>query len=195
MGALYSSEKGFNFEVLKYPTLPEAPYLTFNSAMLFLSSSILVGNVHSCFKNFKELPPKVPLKFFSNQKRFIFNLNKKSIFLLPLVGVWGIGQTILLAANTHIIPYPIRLSQENKQRVDDLMGNFIYYGLFLSQISLLQNNLRLIFPDSIGSTWFKSMYVGITGGGAIGYAIVGYQFYKIILDQVALNKAETMFSQ
>ena len=195
MGSLYSKEHGFNWESIKYPTLPEAPYLTLNSAMVFLSSCFLGANLGFIFKNFKDLPQKVPLKFVPDQKRFVFNLNKKFIFLLPLTGIYAIGQGILFAANTHLIPYPINFSQENKQKADDLMGSFVYFGVLLSQVSLFQNSLRMMFPDKIGSTWFKSFYGALTVGSLAGYGIVGYYFYKIILDQQARNKAEKMFTR
>jgi len=192
MGIFYSTDGHFVMPDLQSPSLPAFPYVTFNSVMLTLSTGILGTNWAYCVQKFKDLPIKVPIKIFQKQKRDFF-VNKKLLFGLPTAGTWGMIWGVLMAANTHVVPYPTEFTQENRSKVDSLMSGWIYFGLLLSQISLSQNSIRLISPDSIGRTWFKGCYLGLTVGSVLGYAYVGYEFWRITSNQNAPEKLETMF--
>ncbi len=182
MGNSFSSNTTFSWDKLQYPTLPEAPYVTFNSAVAVLSSAVLAANWAYCIQKYKDLPSSLPIKIFQKQK-INFNLNKRFLFGLPVGGTYGLIWGAFIAANTHLVPYPIEFTKASREKVDNLIGNFIYYGILLSQISLVQNSLRLIHPDKIGTTWFKSFYFVLTAGSTLGYAVVGYSFYDIIRQQ------------
>ncbi len=185
--SLSSAGNSFDYNNLKLPSLPEPPYITFNSVMAVISSSLLAYNLSYCFQNYKDLPKSLPLKLFASQKR-VWTIPKPLLFLLPIGGIWALGSAVLMAANTHLIPYPMKLSPENKKRADDLCGNFIYYGVSLSQLAIFQNIARLIQPDSVGKFWFKGIYGVLSAGGMVGYALYGWYFYKIIMDQRVLNE-------
>jgi len=185
MGNSISSNPTLSWDKIQYPSLPEAPYITFNSVVAVLSSAILSANWAYCIQKFKDLPAKVPIKIFQKQK-YNFNLSKKFLFGLPAGGTYGLIWGALLAANTHMFPYPIEFTKTSRDKVDGLIGNFIYYGILISQISLVQNSIRLIHPESIGTPWFKSFYFVISAGSMLGYGAVVYKFYDIIREQQKL---------
>jgi len=194
MGVFYSSDGHFTVPAFQSPSFPAFPYITFNSVMLTLSTGILGSNWAYCAQKFKDLPVQVPIKIFQKQK-MDFLVSKRFLFGLPAIGTGGILWGILMAANTNIYPYPTEFNEENRREVDSLMSGFIYFGLLLSQISLSQNSIRMIYPDSIGTSWFKGCYLGLSLSSILGYAYVGYEFYQIVSKQnAASKKIETMFS-
>lgn len=192
MGAFYSSNNNLHLDTLRYPTLPSAPYLTFNSVMTLLSAGFLSFNVGYSLYNYKELPQSISFKIFKKQKKS-FSLNKRFVFALPATGVWGIAQAVFMAANVHIMrmQMPLSLSEKNNGVLDGMLGNFVYFGLLLSQISLFQNNLRLIHPESAHQSWFKYCYAGMSVAALAGYAVFGYYLKELMADEKAAK--ELMF--
>jgi hypothetical protein len=175
MGIFLSSQNGqYAFNTIQLPTLPKVPTLNFNSAMLFLSSSLLTLNWGFTLHNYKDLPKSIFFKPFPKRSLGL-SLNKKFTLGLPALGTWGLTQGLLLAANPHILSYPLDLHDGNREEVNGLMGNLVYFGLFLSQISLLQNNLRLIKPAEVSKRWFKYSYRGIAVAMLAGYGVFGYK--------------------
>src|SRR4051812_21961693 len=114
MGVLFSSNNQLHLDTLKYPTLPQASYLTFNSVMTALSAGFLSFNIGYSVYNYKNLPQSISFKIFKKQNKS-FALNRNFVFALPATGVWGIAQAVLLAANVHImrLQMPLSLSEKN----------------------------------------------------------------------------------